>query len=131
MSAVPAIMQALLANSGVTALVGTRIDAVQGGQGYKGPSIVVYAASEHDESILSGASDFPEARVSIECIGNRASQAAAVESAVKLALKNLNGVFDGKKIQVFGWAHIASDHNENHTIFRDILDVKCRYRVSA
>jgi hypothetical protein len=133
MSVVPAIITALLANSGVTTLVGNRIDASFGAQGSRGPSLIVYAASEVDVPQLNGAMDFPAARVTVECRANRASVADQVGDAVIAALKNLNGDFDGKTVQVVGWAHIASDtsqYDENNTLYRRIIDFKCRYRTA-
>lgn len=129
MSAVPIIIQALLAAPTVTAVVSTRIRPISADQGGTPPDLVIYAASEADAYELAGAMEFPAARVTVECRARTFSAADTLGDKVIAALQNLNGTFDGKHAQVFGWSQVASDHDDEFSIFRRVLDFHVRYRV--
>lgn len=78
MTAMTIAIKTLLAGSGVTELVGQRIYPVFAPQAAALPNIIVHRISDNEEVLLQGASQFPEARISIEC---RATGADGAKSA--------------------------------------------------
>jgi hypothetical protein len=67
MSSLSLTIKTLLAGTEVTDLVEQRIYPVQAPQDAGYPNIVVYRTSEDEEELLAGASQYPEARISVEC----------------------------------------------------------------
>ena len=91
-SAVSLTVKALLAASGVTGVVSTRVRPFPLPQGDSLPAIAVAMSSEADEYTLQGASQYPEATVQIHCIAaGPAGGSTAIElgERVKEALRDL------------------------------------------
>jgi hypothetical protein len=89
MSGVSLIINALLAQAGVAALVSTRIRPFPLQQGESLPAIAVAMSAEDEEQLLAGASQYPQTSVQIHCIATKASAAIDLGEAVKNALRDL------------------------------------------
>lgn len=68
MSGLAIAVQAALAESAITALVGQRIYPIYAPQNAGLPYIVVHKIAEEEEKLLDGASNWPVSRVSFECV---------------------------------------------------------------
>ena len=92
MHAVNAVTKTLLATSGVTTIVGTRIYPLFAPQNAGWPHIVVYLVSEEREAMLAGAESakWSQARVTVESRvnGGNVPQLNTLGEAVIDALKN-------------------------------------------
>lgn len=82
MSALTTTIKTLLAGSGVTAIVGQRIVPGVPPQSMGNPLICVHLVNQEEEELLQGASQWPEARVSIECRAATLNQADLLGEAV-------------------------------------------------
>lgn len=128
MSAVSIAVQALLAANGVKALVKDRINPNVAPQGTDLPDIVVTLISDHDDVLLAGAAQFPDARVSIACRGTSFKSADAVGDAVVAALRDLRGTFAGKAATFFKEGTDVTDYSDDFSTHRRIIDYRIRYR---
>lgn len=88
MSALVITTQTLLANAGVTAIVGKNVFPVYIPQAYAAPAVIVHLISQEEEVLLQGATIWPEARVSLECRANDAIVADRLGEAVIAALRD-------------------------------------------
>lgn len=71
MSALVITTQTLLAGAEITAMVGTRVYPVFVPPDAAYPNIAVHLVHQAEETLLPGPSEFPEARVMIECRSRR------------------------------------------------------------
>lgn len=69
MSALTITVKTLLASPGVTALAGQRIYPVLPDPDADYPNVVVHLIHSDEELLVGGASQWPEARISIDCRG--------------------------------------------------------------
>lgn len=97
MSALTATVKMLLAGSGVTALVGQRIVPGVPPQDFLLLTcICVHLLHDEEEELLQGASQWPEARVSIEC------RAATLNDADKIGEAVVNWLRDKDRYLIDG-----------------------------
>lgn len=75
MTAMSVSIKMLLAGSGITALVGQRIYPVFAPQNAAYPNIIIHNIFGAEEELLQGATQWPEARISVECRGGNADPA--------------------------------------------------------
>lgn len=122
MSAIVITIATLSASADVTALVGSNVSVEDGLPTATMPKIQVGIANEDEGYTLSGASGFPQARVTVECIAASPSVAQKIGVAVKKALNDFTGT-----VGVY-WANFQKegteyqDRNDDLTVFRLIID---------
>ncbi len=123
MSAVAITIQALLAASGVTALVGSRIEPDVVPQGSAYPVIRVYLVSEGSEPGLAQDSAPYMARVSVEAVGDRSLDVHAVAEAVKAAFEGYrNQTVLARTVSIFRQGSDASLYDDPAKKFRRVTD---------
>lgn len=132
MNAISAVTQALLADSGVSAIVGDRINPIIGPQGGSYPDIVVHQISNPDEILLSGTGSYPNARVQIECRASTATAAMALGDAVIAAFDGLRGTFAGMNVTSFlPTGTDTTDSATDWSTFRRLIHFSVRYRQGS
>lgn len=92
MSAVSLTVQALMAQSSVTAVVGTnpaRIYPRKKPMMRALPAIAVRRSGEQETYLLQGASQYPESDVLVDCIAESMADADALGEIVKFAMQDL------------------------------------------
>lgn len=94
-----ALIARLLANPGVSALVGARIAINVRGQNDNPPCIVVTLVNRQPTYHTGGQSDQAESRVQIDCWGVSGASALAVARAVKSAIPKAPWGADGIDFQ--------------------------------
>ena len=82
MSATVIIVQSLKAGAGITAIVGNKIYPFYSPQEANLPLIVTHLITQPEEELLQGASQWPEARVSVECRASEGPQADRIAERV-------------------------------------------------
>lgn len=128
MNAVEPTVQALLANSGVSELVGIRVEPFVAPQKGALPDIVVHQMTNMDEQLLSGAGQYPNARVRIECRARTGTEALALGDAVIAALRDNSGSFGGRTVKSFLQEETdESDHDPEFNTFSRFIDFSVRY----
>lgn len=126
--------QALLANAGVTALVGTKVHPINAPQDEPPPQIVVQLVSEADGQRLEGPDLWFDSRVSVECRAQTATAAVKIGEAVKTALQGIRRqTIAGRQASFFKEETDVSDYSEASAgsptpIYRRVLDFRCRWR---
>lgn len=133
MSSVAITIQALLAAPGVAALVADRIYPIAAapftGQGEPLDDVIVNLTHEDDETLLQGASRFPEGRVSVECRSVSAASAIRIGEAVKEALQAIAGdVIAGRKAWFFKEGTDVTERNDSVGLSRRNLDFYVRWK---
>ncbi len=119
MSAIAITVAALLADDGVTAIVGERVHAVTGPQGTELPNVVLTLAGEADSYVLSGRSRFPEATVIVDCRASTYAQADVLADRVVDALADLVNVeLDGVTATIMRGTLSVTDRGDDGRIFR-------------
>lgn len=88
-SLLPQLISKLKADSGVQALVGTRVFADFAPEDVQKPAVVLYISSETANDCLTGMVNFDEARIRIESFGTTRASADDVCQACRVALNNL------------------------------------------
>jgi hypothetical protein len=91
-NAVAITIQALLADGGVSYVVGDRIWPNKAQQGNSDPHIVVSLISEDEPVLLEGSSCITTSRVRIDCRASTSTQAMSLGEDVKTALRDKVGV---------------------------------------
>jgi Protein of unknown function (DUF3168) len=94
-----AIIDKLLASSGVTALVQTRVYPGTRAQGSALPAIVFNMISANPSYSDDGEDGISEARIQLDCWGASYSSAKKTARAVKAALSAFQGVVSGVNIR--------------------------------
>lgn len=131
MSAEVITIAVLSANAGVTALVGARIYVEDGLPTAPLPKIQVGVVNEDEGYTLSGDSQFPQTRVTVECIAANAVAIRQIAKAVKAALNDYTGTISGF------WANFQkegteySDRNDDLTVFRLMIDYLIDWKVDG
>lgn len=132
MSAVAIAMQALVASNSVKAVVGTspvRAYPLVAPQGAAFPNIVVYLVAEDDEQMMDGPALWARSRVSVECRANAAAAALDLGQTVITAIGGTtNATLAGKTATIWQAGSDYSDFNDDHTVFRRIVDFNVRWR---
>lgn len=91
MSATAITRNRLLAVTGVTNIVGTRIFPSIIDAGKALPAIAVVLSGQGDSYNLSGADHYPRSRVTVMCFGRDAGEADRLGEAVEAGLKDFRG----------------------------------------
>lgn len=130
MSAIEIVITKLLADAGVTALVGQRVRPMQGAQGDVAPFIVVNQASEGEQPMLRYDSGYYESRVSIELNSTTGTGVTILGTAIKLALKNTvkEAVGAYLDVDILKSASDYTDVNDARTLVRRIMDYTVHWR---
>lgn len=81
----------LLADAGVQALAGTRVNFGVHPQGLAWPGVVMNTVSEVPDYVLSGESGTTDARVQVDCYGETYGAAKRLGRAVRAALSGYAG----------------------------------------
>lgn len=126
MSAIAITVAVLTQSAGITGLVGTSVSIEDGKPEAGPPKIQVCMVSEDEGYTLSGASMFPKARITVECIAPSAISAELIGEAVKIALNDFTG--DVTVEATTYWANFTkagseyADRNDALTTFRKMID---------
>ncbi|MCW5697374.1 MAG: DUF3168 domain-containing protein [Bauldia sp.] len=131
MSATQIAVKALLAVTGVTAIVGQRVTAVRVPVGSALPAVVVNAISDVEVYTLGGAGGYPEARVSIECIAESPAGADVLGNAVVAGLKDFATTVGGFHATFFKEGTDVFDESPEHSTVSRIIDFAIRWRATA
>jgi hypothetical protein len=97
-----AIITRLLADTAVSARVGTRIYPLQRDQGAALPALVVTKISGADDYTMAGPSGLREARVQVDCYSDQTLGAAAhwaLANAVRVAMGGLSATVGATRLQ--------------------------------
>lgn len=132
MNAVSATIQALLDGSGVTAMVGDRVEPIASQQEGELPDIIVQQITNTDEYLVAGPGKYPSARVQLTCRARDKTNVLALGDAVIARLNGLSGTFAGMEVSSFLMedTDVTAPEEDFKTYVR-ILDVRVRYRVAA
>ena len=121
----------LLASSGVTALVGTRVNFGEHPQGQPLPAIVMSTVSEVSDHTIDGPDGVPDARVQVDCYALAYGQAKLISRAVR-------AVLDGHSAGAIQGVFLAGARdmreggtNKAERPFRVSMDFTVRYSMEA
>lgn len=135
---VPITVKTLLANSGVTALVGQRIYPYEVPQDAAANNIAVHLIYEDEQVLLAGATQWPQGRVSVECRAESGTLANDMAEAVKDALrdKHLYSILGCEVTFRKEGTDVTDSSQETNAsggsdVNRRILDFYVRWRVST
>ncbi|MGE3246979.1 MAG: DUF3168 domain-containing protein [Beijerinckiaceae bacterium] len=129
MSAIPILIQMLLDDAGVAALVEDRVHAVQAPQNTALPSIVVLQTSEaEDYSIDHSTAGYPEARLTVICRASTAGGAISLGDAVIAALRSKQEGVDSSPATLFKADIDSTDFVDAQKLFRRILGWSVYFR---
>lgn len=131
MSALAVAIAALLADSGVTAIVATNIYPVEAPQAVPAPYIVVNLIGESSDRHLSGvAAKYYAARVSVECISATATEMNLLGEAVKNALEGVTKqtIAGATDVDILKEASDYSGVNDTRTLKMRVMDFSVRWR---
>jgi hypothetical protein len=131
MSAVSLTIKALLAQSGVTSLVSTRIYPLPLPPSTTLPAIAVALSAEDEEMLLGGASQYAFASVQVHCIAASAGAAIDLGEAVKTALRDhyyANGDSPPSGASFIKEAVDFTDYSDNLTTHRRVMAFAVRWR---
>lgn len=91
-----ALLSYLLAASGITSLVGTRINWVRSPQGAVSPRVVLTRISGlRDMTLNNGATGYVTSRIQVDCIGTSYGSAKTVARAIEARLSGYSGTTGG------------------------------------
>lgn len=127
-SALKLAVQAVLAGTNATALVGTRVEPFPLRAGTARPAIAVSLVDETDGYHLDGAVEYPQSRVSFHCIAESATAADALAEALKADLLNYRGTLLSCEVTVFKAGSDYSDYADDLSTFRRVSDYVIRWR---
>ncbi|HEV2378716.1 MAG TPA: DUF3168 domain-containing protein [Terriglobia bacterium] len=100
MSVETGLVRILTTNSGVSALVATRIYPVLAVEGTPFPCLVYQRISTaRDANSMDNAAELPRARFQFSCLASNFTDAVALEVAVRTALAGFTGLADDTTIQ--------------------------------
>lgn len=129
MSAVQIVIQALLGEPGVAAFVGDRITIAPVPRQMDMPALSVYLVSENDGYHMQGANEFPESRVTVECLAEDPGVADRLGKAVIVALRNFRGAIGSyRDIAIFKDGSDQQDNDAQASVMRRIIDFRVRWR---
>lgn len=131
MNALSATVQALLADTGVTDIVGTKIEPITAPENQALPCIVVNQITNMDERLLAGEGQYPDAVVRITCLARTKTEALTLGDAVISRLRGLSGTFAGMAVTSFLKEEVdETDANETYDTYRRTLEYCVRYRAA-
>lgn len=132
MSALAVAIQALLADPTVFGLVSGRVYPLVAPQGAAYPNLIVHMVFENEDMLLAGASEFAEARVSIECRAKDATTANTLAERVKDAFRGVQErSVSGCVASIRKEGTDVSDFSDDASVFRRILDFYVWWRKAA
>lgn len=137
MSALTLTIAELKLGAVVTAIAGNRIYPGHAPQNAAPPMILVHLIAQPEEYLLQGASQWPEARVSIECRGATINDADRLGEAVIVWLRDKTRVtLSGQEVTFRKEGSDVTDfstqsENGDSYVQRRILDYYVRSRVIA
>lgn len=129
MNAVGCTIQALLADSGVSAIVGTKIEPGEWPERQALPGLVINQITNAEEHLLGGAGRYPNSRIRIECLARNMTGALDLGDAVIEALTDLSGTYAGMAVK--SWLKEETDETDtspDYATHRRILEFAVRYR---
>lgn len=128
-NAISITVQALLGGSGVTAIVGARVEPLTAPQAGTLPDIIVNQSTSQDEMLLEGQGQYPNARIRTECRARTRTAVIALGDAVIARLRNLRGAFAGVEVTSFLQTETdMTDNAEDFSTYRRVIDWYVRYR---
>lgn len=139
MSALTVTVQTILAGSTggapVIPFVDNRIYAGNPSQGAAYPNISVHLVFNGDETLLGGAAEYPEARVSVECRSRLMSEADTIAEAVVKWLQNKHlYIIENSEVTIRKEGTDETDQSNSsgsggiQDVSRRIVDFYVRYR---
>lgn len=129
MNALYATVQALLADTDITDVVGQRIEISTAPEGADLPDIVIHGVTNADGQRLTGADRYPNARIRIECRARTKTQAIDLGDLVIERLTDLRGTFAGMIVDSFIQEETdETDSAEDYATHRRFFDFSVRYR---
>ncbi len=139
MSAVLIVSTLLRRDGDVVAIVGDRVFSIVAPQGAPAPHVVLGMSGERDEQILVGAGRYPETRATVACIATTPTAAIELGETVKRAIEDINSaVVDNDSPAAFRFEATifkdgadVTDHSDDRTIFRRVIDFRVRWRNAA
>lgn len=131
MNAIYLTIQALLAESDITDVVGQRIEFMTGPEAGTLPDIVINQITNLDGQRLSGADRYPSARIRIECRARTKTAAVDLGDIVIERLTDLRGTFAGMVVDSFIKEETdETDASEDYQTYRRFFDFSVRYRAA-
>ena len=131
MNAMSATVQALLGGSGITSLVGQKVEMINFPETQALPGIVVNQITNPDEQLVGGEGQFPNAVVRITCLARTKTEVLALGDAVISRLRGLSGTFASMAVTSFLKEETdETDSNETYDTYRRTLDYAVRYRAA-
>lgn len=130
-SALDLLQAALKTEASVTAKVADRIFAIELPPKAAFPALVLHLVDERDERMLTGAGQYPLARLIVDCIGETFGQAAGTGALVKDALRDWSGTVEGFFV---AFDHDDIDHfdrAETGKLWRRRIGFQARFRAAA
>lgn len=115
----------LLAYTGLTGLVGTRVHWVRSPQGSASPRVVLYRISGLRDMVMNGPTGLVASRVQVDCIGSSYGSAKTVARAVEARLSGYSGPASGIDLQgcfLIGERDDFEDTDTPDKLFRTSLD---------
>lgn len=121
-----ALLSYLLAASGITSLVGTRVNWVRSPQGAASPRVVLTKVSGlRDMTLNSGPTGYVSSRVQVDCIGTSYGSAKAVARAIEARISGYSGTTGGVRFEgcfLIGERDDFFDTDTPDKLFRTALD---------
>ena len=120
-----ALIAHLLAASGITSLVGQRINWTRSPQGAAAPRIVLYRISGLRDMVMSGPTGLVSSRVQADCFGLTYASAKGVARAVETRLSGYSGTTGGIRFEGAFLVSERDDYFDGETpdkLFRTSLD---------
>nr|WP_276557545.1 DUF3168 domain-containing protein [Prosthecomicrobium hirschii] len=125
-------IQSLLADPTMTGLVASRVYPLVAPQKADYPNVIVHMIFENEDMLLAGASEFAEARVSIECRAKDATTANTLAERVKDAFRGIQErTVSGCIASIRKEGTDVSDFTDDASVFRRILDFYVWWRKAA
>lgn len=129
MSAVLLAIKRLLVSGEVAAVVSNRIFPVVAPADAALPYVLVHLVSEADEQMLTGAGEFPEARVQVDIVASAGSAAIDAGEAVKRALQNVtNQTIGDRTVQMHKVGVDFTDYDDKRQFCRRVMEFAVRWR---
>ena len=119
-----ALRALIVADSGVTDLVSTRVYWRQAPQSVTGDFINLHVISAPRDYRMTGSSGLRQTRVQTDCWGSKYSTAKGIARALDAAVSGYSGTVSGK---VFQGIFIDGERDDDTT---DTGDTQTRFRVS-
>lgn len=128
MNAIYATVQALLADSSITAIVGQRVEIEEAPEGGTLPDIIVQPMTNPDVLLLAGRGQYPDARFRIHARARTKTEAINLGD---LIIARLGTYIGGEHAGMVGtWTQAETDEMDSavdFSVHRRMIDFRCRY----